>query len=138
MPDADHGQLDRLLTRLVDKTITVEEFAALEGQLDGDAHAQERYLHYLGLHADLLETGVTPESWTAQGRGNSVNVDRRRRTTAWLLGAAAALILLGVSGGPFPAGARCRFRIDRTYCRVERSSSLDRGWRSADPWPQGW
>ncbi len=98
MPDADHGQLDQLLTRLVDKTITVEEFAALEGQLDGDAHAQERYLHYLGLHADLLETGVTPESWTAQGRGNSVNVDRRRRTTAWLLGAAAALILLGVSG----------------------------------------
>ena len=57
MPDADHGQLDQLLTRLVDKTITVEEFAALEVQLDGDAHAQKRYLHYLGLHADLLETG---------------------------------------------------------------------------------
>ncbi len=98
MPDADHGQLDQLLTRLVEKTITVEEFAALEVQLDGDAHAQKRYLHYLGLHADLLETGVTPESWTAQGRGDSVHVDRRRRTTVCLLGAAAALILLGVSG----------------------------------------
>ena len=41
-PDADHGQLDRLLTRLVDKTITGEEFAALETLLNGDAGAQER------------------------------------------------------------------------------------------------
>ncbi|MCS5540254.1 MAG: FecR family protein [Roseibacillus sp.] len=98
MPDADHGQLDQLLTRLVDKTITVEEFAALEVQLDGDAHAQKRYLHYLGLHADLLETAVTPESWTVQGRGDGVHLDRKRRTTAWLSGAAAALVLLGLSG----------------------------------------
>ena len=30
MPEADHGKLDRLLTRLVDKTITGEEFTALE------------------------------------------------------------------------------------------------------------
>ena len=59
MPEADHGQLDRLLTRVVDKTITGEEFAALETLLDGDAGAQERYMHYLGLHADLQEAKGT-------------------------------------------------------------------------------
>ena len=97
MPEADHGQLDRLLTRLVDKTITAEEFAALETLLNGDAGAQERYLHYLGLHADLQDAGEKPELQVEQGGEERSRVDRRSRTMVWLTGTAAALLLLGLS-----------------------------------------
>ena len=115
MPDADHGQLDRLLTRLVDKTITGEEFAALETLLDGDAGAQERYMHYLGLHADLQDAGENPGSQVEQGGEERSRVDRRIRTMVWLTGAAAALLLLGLSGihflRPPEAGATSILRV---------------------------
>ena len=69
MPEADHGQLDRLLARLVDKTITGEEFTALETLLNGDAGAQERYMHYLGLHADLQGVVEEPDLQVEGGGG---------------------------------------------------------------------
>ena len=97
MPEADHGQLDRLLTRLVEKTITAEEFAALETLLNGDAGAQERYMHYLGLHADLQDVVEKPELQVEQGGEESSRGYRRSRTMVWLTGTAAALLLLGLS-----------------------------------------
>ncbi|MEC9056268.1 MAG: hypothetical protein VX633_13220, partial [Verrucomicrobiota bacterium] len=95
MPEADHGQLDRLLARLVDKTITGEEFTALETLLDGDAGAQERYMHYLGLHADLQDVVEEPELQVEAGGEKSFRADRRSRAMVWLTGTAAALLLFG-------------------------------------------
>ena len=97
MPESDHGQLDRLLTRLVDKTITGEEFAALESLLNGDVGAQERYMHYLGLHADLQGVVEEPELQVEGGGEKSFRADRRSRAMVWLTGTAAALLLLGWS-----------------------------------------
>ena len=47
------SQLDGLLAKLVDETITQRELTDLEAMLDGNPEAQQRYLRYLGLHADL-------------------------------------------------------------------------------------
>ena len=95
MPEADHGQLDRLLARLVDKTITGEEFTALETLLNGDAGAQERYMHYLGLHADLQGVVEEPELQVEGGGEKSFRADRKSRVMVWLTGTAAALLLFG-------------------------------------------
>ena len=60
MPEiAKHNRkLDALLARLVEESITTAEFAELETLLEGNTKAQERYLHYLGLHMDLQDAGV--------------------------------------------------------------------------------
>ena len=97
MPEADHGKLDRLLSRLVDKTITGEEFAALETLLNCDAGAQERYMHYLGLHADLQDVEEKSELQVEQEGEQSSRGYRRSRTMVWWTGTAAALFLLGMS-----------------------------------------
>ena len=57
-PTSKSGRLDALLARLVEATITSDEFEELESLLDGNAAAQRRYLHYLGLHADMQEPGA--------------------------------------------------------------------------------
>ena len=36
----EHSELDELLGRLVEETITAEEFSRLESMLDGDAEVQ--------------------------------------------------------------------------------------------------
>ena len=95
MPEADHGQLDRLLARLVDKTITGEEFTALETLLNGDAGAQERYMHYLGLHADLQGVVEEPDLQVEGGGEKSFRADRKSRVMVWLTGTAAALLFFG-------------------------------------------
>ena len=68
MPEP-HGdsRLYGLLAKQVDETITQRELTDLEGLLDGNPEAQRRYLHYLGLHADMqqrawqaLDTPVRP------------------------------------------------------------------------------
>ncbi len=59
MPESaeDNKKLDALLARVVEETITDDEFAKLETLLNGNPAAQQRYLHYLGLHADLQVSG---------------------------------------------------------------------------------
>jgi ferric-dicitrate binding protein FerR (iron transport regulator) len=80
MPD---GNLDSLLARLVDETITPTEFQELEQQLGNNLDAQRRYLHYLDLHADLQEVD---EVTTDKSMG-------RRRWTAGFLALAAVVLL---------------------------------------------
>ena len=53
--DSKHRDLDPLLARLVDETITPDEMLKLERRLDGNPEEQRRYLHYLDLHADLVQ-----------------------------------------------------------------------------------
>lgn len=53
------NELDSLLARLVDESITSEELARLEQGLDENPEAQRRYLHYLDLHAELVYSGAS-------------------------------------------------------------------------------
>jgi len=55
MHNLKNTELDKLLTKLVDDSITDEELTSLEQILDGDVSAQRRYFHYLDLHMDLQE-----------------------------------------------------------------------------------
>jgi len=80
MPETN---LDTLLARLVDETITEAEFEKLERMLANDPDAQRRYVHYIDLHADLQEVGeVVP-----------VKTRSRRGAMAGLFALAAALML---------------------------------------------
>ena len=75
----DTAKLDALLARLVDETITPGELGELESLMDGRPEAQRRYLHYLGLHADLDEAGVPAEasdgSQSATGHNHDATLD---------------------------------------------------------------
>ncbi len=55
MHSLKNKDLDNLLAKLVDDSMTDEELANLEKILDGDVSAQRRYFHYLDLHMDLQE-----------------------------------------------------------------------------------
>ena len=55
MHNLKNTELDKLLAKLVDDSITDEELTSLEQILDGDVSAQRRYFHYLDLHMDLQE-----------------------------------------------------------------------------------
>jgi len=55
MHSSKHTELDNLLAKLVDDSITDEELTSLEKILDGNRSAQRRYFHYLDLHMDLQE-----------------------------------------------------------------------------------
>ena len=54
MHNLKNTELDKLLTKLVDDSITDEELTSLEQILDGDVSAQRRYFHYLDLHYDHI------------------------------------------------------------------------------------
>ncbi len=58
---SENNRLDELLARLVDETINSGEFKELETLLDGDLHAQQRYINYLGLHRDLETSSLSKE-----------------------------------------------------------------------------
>ncbi|NNE90574.1 MAG: hypothetical protein HKN23_02915, partial [Verrucomicrobiales bacterium] len=96
----DFQELDAMLARLVDETISPDELADLERRLDGDPDAQRRYLHYLDLHSDLAEgKGATRTEKSAP------MIQRR----GWLISglAAAAAVCIGAfiflnSNGPAP------------------------------------
>lgn len=89
-PNRD-SQLDRLLARLVDETITQRELTDLEDMLDGDPEAQRRYLRYLGLHADMQQALDIP-------RPSPV---RRRRLalSAALLGMVSLIVAVALLPG---------------------------------------
>ena len=55
MHSLKNADLDNLLAKLVDDSITAEELAGLEKMLNGDVSAQRRYFHFLDLHMDLQE-----------------------------------------------------------------------------------
>ena len=90
MPDSRQNEkrLDGLLAKLVEATITSEEFEELESLLDGDEDAQRRYLHYLGLHADMQEPGMA-----VRDRMDDSSSGRRRFSMALL---AAAAVIAGL------------------------------------------
>jgi len=92
MSDLESGdsELDGLLARLVEETITPGELTELERQLDGDPAAQQRYLHYLGLHSDLeqIDSERPVESRSRH--------PKRRQWIASGLAAAAAIAVAAV------------------------------------------
>ncbi|MFP6895569.1 MAG: FecR family protein [Roseibacillus sp.] len=84
-------KLDALLARVVEETITAEEFTELETLLDGNPEGQQRYLHYLALHADLQESDATSAIVPMRSQGG------RRWSSVAMLGAAAAAAALVVA-----------------------------------------
>ena len=69
MPETNRDLiLDSLLARLVEETITSRELADLEAMLDVNPEAQRRYLHYLGLHADMQQAQDIPRPRPARQR----------------------------------------------------------------------
>ena len=85
---SQHRDLDPLLARLVDETITAEELADLEHRLDGDPDAQRRYLHYLDLHADLVQ---------ANGSEQGGAIVRRLRRRHWIAAGLATAAAIGLA-----------------------------------------
>lgn len=57
-PAGDEARLDRLLSALLDQTLTDEEFRQLNQRLADDAAARRLYLDYLQLHEDLATSAV--------------------------------------------------------------------------------
>ena len=49
-------RLNSLLSLVVEETISTEERVELEEILEEYPEAQQRYLHYLGLHVDLQQS----------------------------------------------------------------------------------
>jgi ferric-dicitrate binding protein FerR (iron transport regulator) len=90
-PNKNEKRLDALLARLVEATITSEEFEELESLLDRNEDAQRRYLHYLGVHADMQEPGLPA---TAGTKSSSM---ARRWSSGALLAAAAVIGVLLVA-----------------------------------------
>jgi hypothetical protein len=84
-------RLNVLLSRLVDESITAEEFSELEEILEEYPDAQQRYLHYLGMHVDLQQS----KSLDAAPAGSGATGSKVRRIT-FLAGAAAAIVLAGM------------------------------------------
>ena len=106
MHSLKNTDLDNLLAKLVDDSITDEELVVLEKILDGDVLAQRRYFHYLGLHMDLQER-VTQ---------SKIHLRTRFRLSKWKVVGVAAMFYLwsglsyfaisGSSGSKSPAFAR--------------------------------
>ncbi len=106
MHSLKNTDLDNLLAKLVDDSITDEELAGLEKILDGDVSAQRRYFHYLDLHMDLQER-VTHSKIRPRTRSGSFK---------WKVAGVAAMFCLwiglsyfavnGGSGPSSPASAR--------------------------------
>ena len=106
MHSLKNTDLDNLLAKLVDDSITDEELAVLEKILDGDVLAQRRYFHYLDLHMDLQER-VTHSKIGPRTRSSSFK---------WKVAGVAAMFCLwiglsyfavnGGSGSKSPAFAR--------------------------------
>ncbi|WP_193213250.1 FecR domain-containing protein [Luteolibacter marinus] len=118
-------EIQELIHDMVDGSISKEDFDRLQAVLLDDAEARRDYLHLTTTdqllvdnykHPDLLASHVEPagDSWTARRL--------RGRGMMWSLGAAAAILLLGIGvlrmiSTPLPPvvlsrSADCRFLID--------------------------
>ena len=95
------SELDQLLARLVDGNATIDDIAALEKLLDGNADAQRRYVHYLDLHQELLAKAgnLAPANKLDESHGE-IQDDKNRssfpRTRGAVLVALAAGLLLAL------------------------------------------
>jgi ferric-dicitrate binding protein FerR (iron transport regulator) len=105
----------------VEESITAAEFAELETLLEGNTKAQERYLHYLGLHMDLQDAGVL-----SAVDSNRISSGRRWSSGA-VLGIAAvaaalvvAIFLFGRSepGSQVPVQAQIKAQVASPIARI--------------------
>lgn len=96
----EQKRLDELLARLVDETIDSAEMTELESLLEGNPGAQDRYLHYLGLHEDLHTRSGQSDSVAHQGvlERCSTGLAFRPNRVGWktVAGLAASVALAGV------------------------------------------
>lgn len=96
----EQKRLDELLARLVDETIDSAEITELESLLEGNPEAQDRYLHYLGLHEDLHTRSGQSDSVAQQGvlERCSTKLAFRPNRVGWktVAGLAASVALAGV------------------------------------------
>ena len=80
-------RLNSLLSLLVEETISAEELVELEEILEEYPEAQQRYLHYLGLHVDLQQS----KSLDVVAADSAIT--RRKVSTITLLAGTAAIVL---------------------------------------------
>lgn len=96
----EQKRLDELLARLVDETIDSAEMTELESLLEGNPGAQDRYLHYLGLHEDLHTRSGQSDSVAQHGvlERCSTGLAFRPNRVGWktVAGLAASVALAGV------------------------------------------
>ena len=95
----EQKRLDELLARLVDEKIDSAETSELESLLEGNEEAQDRYLHYLGLHEDLHARSGQSDSFDQQGRVDDLTgLGYRQKKVGWktVTALAAILALAGV------------------------------------------
>ena len=106
MPESnkDDKRLDALLAKLVETTISSEEFEELESLLDGNDDAQRRYLHYLGLHADMQEPGLPAAAGTGSASDAPRWVGRALLAVAAVIGLLAVAIVVQRKPEPKPSG----------------------------------
>lgn len=91
---ADWQQLDRLLARLVDETLTAQDAAELEARLRADPSARRHFVHYLDLHAELRDRAAT----AGGGFGPTIAASPTRRRLMLPVAASLAAGLLVVAG----------------------------------------
>jgi hypothetical protein len=87
-------RLNGLLSLLVEESISAEELVELEEILEEYPEAQQRYLHYLGLHVDLKQ------SKSLDVVAADPAITRSKVSTITLLAGAAAIVLAILSHLP--------------------------------------
>lgn len=91
----DSCRLDALLSRVVDGTVSSEEFVELETALRSSADARRRYLHAMDLHAELQARGALSfgEMRVVQGG--------EKKPLSWFRWGSRAAMAAGVTVGVF-------------------------------------
>jgi ferric-dicitrate binding protein FerR (iron transport regulator) len=123
MPESveENRKLDALLARLVEESITAAEFAELEAVLEGNAKAQERYLHYLGLHMDLQDAGallVVDSNRVSSGRRWSSGTVLGFAAMAAALVGAIFLLVRSEPGSQVPVQAQIKAQVASPIARI--------------------
>lgn len=97
----NHGELDHLLSRLANGDATPEDIEELEARLDGDQAAQQRYVHYLDLHAELADRAAQSDPSLVPGGTDKKSLSRLVLSFAL---AASVLLAVGVMLGNWIGG----------------------------------
>lgn len=108
-------ELDQLIACLVDGQATSDDIAVLERLLDGNPDAQRRYIHYLDLHAELVQRSSALDADLSDVRRQRLSFSKQRIRIVALL-AATILIAVGMGIGrqmsPPPGESRSARRSD--------------------------